>query len=87
MLLQAAIWYVGSGGETDSLRTRQPRMLLVIGISLLVPIGCTVWPKKAPYGYGEKSALPTGDPEHVPDLLVGRPREDADSSRGRDISG
>ncbi|MGP4051701.1 hypothetical protein [Streptomyces sp. 2A115] len=81
-LLQAAIWYVGSGGETDSLRTWQSRMLFVIGINLIIALSYTVFPKKAPYGYGEKdpyeekSALPARDPEHVPDLFVGRPRKD-----------
>ncbi|MER5218854.1 hypothetical protein [Streptomyces flaveus] len=81
-LLQAAIWYVGSGGETESLRTWQSRMLFVIGINLLIPLGYTVFPKKAPYGYAEKtpyaekSALPTRDPEHVPDIFVGGTRKD-----------
>ncbi|WP_033323884.1 hypothetical protein [Streptomyces yerevanensis] len=81
-LLQAAIWYVGSGGETESLRDWQSKMLFVIGINLLIPLGYTVFPKKAPYGYAEKapyaekSALPTRDPEHVSDVFVGGTRKD-----------
>ncbi|MDF9806696.1 hypothetical protein M2436_005243 [Streptomyces sp. HB372] len=47
-LLQAAIWYVGSGGETDSLRNWQQKMGWVIGINLIIAGGYTVWPKQAP---------------------------------------
>ncbi|TPQ23077.1 hypothetical protein [Streptomyces sporangiiformans] len=73
-LLQAAIWYIGSDGDTGSLRTWQTRMLFVIGINVVIGLNYTLFPKKAPYG--EKSALPARDPEHVPDVLVGRPRKD-----------
>ncbi|MFH9760040.1 hypothetical protein ACH4MJ_08765 [Streptomyces anulatus] len=47
-LLQAAIWYVGSGGEISSLRNWQQKMGLVIVINLIIAGGYTVWPKEAP---------------------------------------
>ncbi|MFD4798808.1 hypothetical protein [Streptomyces anulatus] len=49
-LLQAAIWYVGSGGEISSLRNWQQKMGLVIVINLIIAGGYTVWPKQAPKG-------------------------------------
>jgi len=47
-LLQAAVWYVGDGGDTGSLRVWQTRMLWVIGINLVIAASYTLFPKKAP---------------------------------------
>ncbi|MFD4770121.1 hypothetical protein [Streptomyces niveus] len=49
-LLQAAIWYVGSDGETGSLQTWQEKMLFVIGINVVWALGYTLFPKRAPGG-------------------------------------
>ncbi|BAC70586.1 putative membrane protein [Streptomyces avermitilis MA-4680 = NBRC 14893] len=45
-LLQAAIWYVGSGGETDSLRMWQMRMVWLIGINVIIALSYTLFPKQ-----------------------------------------
>ncbi|WNF29618.1 hypothetical protein RI138_23885 [Streptomyces sp. C11-1] len=50
-LLQAAVWYVGSGGETSSLRMWQQKMGWVIGINLIIAGSYTLFPKQAPKGY------------------------------------
>ncbi|MPY57694.1 hypothetical protein [Streptomyces spongiae] len=47
-LLQAAVWYVGGDGETESLRAWQQRMLFVIGINLLIAGNYTLFPKREP---------------------------------------
>lgn len=47
-LLQAAVWYVGDGGDVGSLRMWQQKMLWVIGINLLVAGSYTLFPKQAP---------------------------------------
>ncbi|MEU7132412.1 hypothetical protein [Streptomyces sp. NPDC046261] len=44
-LLQAAIWYVGSG-DISSLRTWQSKMLWVIGINVVIALSYTIWPKE-----------------------------------------
>ncbi|MEV8348166.1 hypothetical protein ACFVTT_16665 [Streptomyces niveus] len=49
-LLQAAIWYVGSDGETGSLQMWQQKMLFVIGVNVVWALGYTLFPKKAPGG-------------------------------------
>ncbi|MFG3405771.1 hypothetical protein [Streptomyces sp. NPDC048142] len=49
-LLQAAVWYVGSGGETGSLRMWQQKMGWVIGINLIIAGSYTLFPKQAPKG-------------------------------------
>ncbi|MFH8348592.1 hypothetical protein [Streptomyces sp. NPDC018045] len=62
-LLEAAARYVGDPAQTGSLRDWQTKMLFVIGISLVIAVSYTVWPKKAPEGH-----LPPGgadDREHV----------------------
>ncbi|MFI8530067.1 hypothetical protein ACIGMX_07445 [Streptomyces aquilus] len=46
VLLQTAIWYVGGGGETDSLRAWQQRMLWVIGINVVIAGSYTLFPKR-----------------------------------------
>ncbi|MFE3525857.1 hypothetical protein ACFXOD_30355 [Streptomyces sp. NPDC059161] len=46
-LLQAAIWYVGGDGGTDSLRMWQQRMVWVIGINVIIALSYTLFPKKA----------------------------------------
>ncbi|MFF5495500.1 hypothetical protein [Streptomyces aquilus] len=45
-LLQAAIWYVGGSGGTDSLRVWQQRMLWLIGINLVIAGSYTLFPKR-----------------------------------------
>ncbi|MFD9397039.1 hypothetical protein ACFWBB_41785 [Streptomyces sp. NPDC060000] len=47
-LLQAAAWYVGGDGGTDSLRAWQLRMLWVIGINLVIALSYTLFPKSEP---------------------------------------
>ncbi|MEV4992002.1 hypothetical protein [Streptomyces niveus] len=49
-LLQAAIWYVGSDGETGSLQMWQQKMLFVIGVNVVWALSYTLFPKKAPGG-------------------------------------
>lgn len=46
VLLQAAIWYVGGAGETESLRAWQQRMLWVIGINVVIAGSYTLFPKR-----------------------------------------
>ncbi|AOR32059.1 hypothetical protein BFF78_14220 [Streptomyces fodineus] len=45
-LLQAAIWYVGSAGDTGSLRRWQLRMLWLIGINVLIAASYTLFPRR-----------------------------------------
>lgn len=47
-LLQAAIWYVGSGGDISTLQSWQQKMGLVIGINLIIAGSYTFFPKQAP---------------------------------------
>jgi hypothetical protein len=47
-LLQAATWYVGDDGDTGSLQTWQTKLLWVIGISLIIAAGYTLFPKREP---------------------------------------
>jgi hypothetical protein len=75
-LLQAAIWYVGGDGATDSLRQWQLRMVWVIGINVVIALSYTLFPKKAP-----ASALPARNPQHVPDVLVRRAGQDEEQVR------
>jgi hypothetical protein len=49
-LLQAAVWYVDDSGQSTSLRAWQAKMGLVAGISLIIAVSYTVWPKRAPAG-------------------------------------
>ncbi|WP_030339292.1 hypothetical protein [Streptomyces sp. NRRL S-1022] len=49
-LLQGAVWYVGDGGDTGSLRAWQQRMLWVIGINVLIAASYTLFPKREPRG-------------------------------------
>jgi hypothetical protein len=46
VLLQLAIWYVGDTGETGSLRAWQAKMGLVVGISTIIALSYTIWPKQ-----------------------------------------
>ena len=46
-LLQLAIWYVGDAGQSESLRQWQLKMGWVIGISTVIALSYTVWPKQA----------------------------------------
>ncbi|WP_371669114.1 hypothetical protein OG985_16465 [Streptomyces sp. NBC_00289] len=79
-LLQAAIRYVGDG-DTSSLRAFQWVALRVAGIHGLIALTYLIWPKKAPASALPASALPARDPEDVPDVLVGRPRQDEEQVR------
>ncbi|WP_405731193.1 hypothetical protein OG885_15050 [Streptomyces sp. NBC_00028] len=45
-LLQAAIWYVGGAGDTDSLQAWQQRMLWLIGINVVIAGSYTLFPKR-----------------------------------------
>jgi hypothetical protein len=45
-LLQAAIWYVGSAGDTGPLRRWQVWMLWLIGINVLIAGSYTLFPKR-----------------------------------------
>ncbi|OIK05520.1 hypothetical protein [Streptomyces monashensis] len=49
-LLQCAIWYVGDGTATGSLRSWQWTALRVLGIHGVVALTYLLWPKKAPAG-------------------------------------
>ncbi len=49
-LLQGAVWYVGDGGDTGSLRAWQQRMLWVIGINVVIAASYTFLPKREPKG-------------------------------------
>ncbi|MGX1881303.1 hypothetical protein [Streptomyces sp. NPDC055287] len=53
-LLQAAIWYVGGGGDIGSLRMWQQKMLFVIGINAVIAAMYTVFPKREPAGERER---------------------------------
>ena len=45
-LLQLAIWYVGDAGQSESLRQWQLKMGWVIGISTVIALSYTIWPKQ-----------------------------------------
>ncbi|MEU9334456.1 hypothetical protein AB0D49_15045 [Streptomyces sp. NPDC048290] len=47
-LLQAAIWYVGDGGDTSSLTSTQGAALRAVAIHGLIALTYAIWPKKAP---------------------------------------
>nr|WP_206323542.1 hypothetical protein [Streptomyces sp. HNM0574] len=49
-LLQGAVWYVGDAGQVESLRMWQLRMGAVAGISALIALSYTLFPKQAPAG-------------------------------------
>lgn len=49
-LLQGAVWYVGDGGDTGSLRAWQQRMLWAIGINVVIAASYTFFPKREPKG-------------------------------------
>ncbi|MFC4493780.1 hypothetical protein ACFPA8_06490 [Streptomyces ovatisporus] len=50
LLLQLAIWYVGDGGQSGSLREWQEKMGLVVGISVIIALSYTIWPKRPEHG-------------------------------------
>jgi hypothetical protein len=56
-LLQAAIWYVGGDGSTDSLRMWQQKMLYVIGINVIIALSYTLFPKKVAEAKAKPSVL------------------------------
>nr|WP_203643465.1 hypothetical protein [Streptomyces sp. SID14478] len=47
-LLQGAIWYVGTDGNTGSLEQWQQRMLFLIALNVVIALSYTLFPKKAP---------------------------------------
>lgn len=53
VLLQAAIWYVGSDGGIGSLQMWQQKMLFLIGINVVWALSYTLFPKEAPGGTAE----------------------------------
>ncbi|MFE5734353.1 hypothetical protein ACFQ7A_26005 [Streptomyces sp. NPDC056528] len=94
VLLLLATWYVGDDGNTESLRGWILVAWRAAGIHGLIALSYALWPKKAPAEPREKppeetpdrapeqaSAVPARDPEDVPDLLVGRAREDEEQVR------
>ncbi|MER7759075.1 hypothetical protein [Streptomyces sp. NPDC097619] len=78
-LLQAAIWFVGDGGDTGSLRSWQYITLRVVGIHAVIALTYTLWPKKAPEPEAvtpePEGAAPTPAPATVPSGL-GEHREE-----------
>ncbi|MFI9118104.1 hypothetical protein ACIGW0_01650 [Streptomyces bikiniensis] len=89
-LLLLAARYVGDDGNTDGLHSWISVAWRAAGIHGLIALSYAIWPKKAP-GHdsgkapdkapGEASAVPARNPEHVPDRLVGRAREDEEQVR------
>ncbi|MFE5594667.1 hypothetical protein [Streptomyces sp. NPDC056549] len=77
-LLLLAMWYVGDGGNTDSLRSWMYAAWRAVGIHGLIALSYLVWRKKDP---DSGSAVAARDPEHVPDLLVRGPRKDEEQVR------
>ncbi|MGV9450376.1 hypothetical protein [Streptomyces sp. NPDC003635] len=77
-LLLIAMWYVDDPGRTGSLESWILIAWRAAGIHGLIALSYAIWPKKAP---SARSALPTGDPEHVPDRFVGRARQDEEQIR------
>jgi hypothetical protein len=45
-LLQLAIWYVDDAAQNESLHMWQMRMGVVAGISVIIALSYTIWPKK-----------------------------------------
>ncbi|MGW6391497.1 hypothetical protein ACWFR1_13570 [Streptomyces sp. NPDC055103] len=78
VLLLLAAWYVGGDGNTDALRSWIFFAWRAAGIHGLIALSYAIWPKKDPAASARESvsAVAAGDPEHVPDLLVRRPRKD-----------
>ncbi|MFJ8313815.1 MULTISPECIES: hypothetical protein [unclassified Streptomyces] len=74
-LLQAAIWYVGGDGGTDSLRMWQQRMLLVIGVNVIIALSYTLFPKQIEEARSRPSVL---------DRLLKPPSERAGSHTDKD---
>ncbi|WP_369146547.1 hypothetical protein [Streptomyces sp. R44] len=66
-LLLLAVRYVGGDGNTDSLWSWMYAAWRAVAIHGLIALSYLVWQKKDP---GAGSAVASGDPEHVPDLLV-----------------
>ncbi|MER0482685.1 hypothetical protein ABR737_30850 [Streptomyces sp. Edi2] len=54
-LLQAAIWYVGDGGDTSSLHEWQGTALKIVSIHGVIALSYLVWQKKDPRG---RTAVP-----------------------------
>ncbi|MEU0402240.1 hypothetical protein ABZ318_18770 [Streptomyces sp. NPDC006197] len=77
-LLLLAMAYVGDDGNTDSLRSWMYGAWRAVGIHGLIALSYLVWQKKEPE---TGSAVPTGDPEDVPDLLVRRPGQNEEQVR------
>jgi hypothetical protein len=49
-LLQLAVWYVGDPGQSASLREWQGKMGFVVGISVIIALSYTIWPKTPKHG-------------------------------------
>ncbi|WP_406208109.1 hypothetical protein [Streptomyces decoyicus] len=54
-LLQAAIWYVGDGGDTTSLHEWQGTALKIVSIHAVIALTYVIWQKKDP---GRSAAAP-----------------------------
>ncbi|MFF8553266.1 hypothetical protein ACF058_10565 [Streptomyces sp. NPDC015501] len=55
-LLQAAAWYVGSGGDVSSLRMWQQKMGWVVAVNLIIAGSYTLFPKRGPGESGDRAA-------------------------------
>ncbi|MFE7774537.1 hypothetical protein ACFU5O_11650 [Streptomyces sp. NPDC057445] len=75
-LLLIAMWYVGDASGTESLQSWMGFAWRAVAFHGLVALSYVLWPRKAPAGEVPASALPARNPEHVPDLLVGRTGKD-----------
>ncbi|WP_086828823.1 hypothetical protein [Streptomyces sp. NRRL B-24572] len=73
VLLLLAVRYVGDAGNTDSLWSWMFAAWRAVGIHGLIALSYLIWRKRDP---DSGSAVAARDPEHVPDLLVGRPGQD-----------
>lgn len=62
-LLQAAVWYVGDGPQSEPLHAWQGRMGVVAVICLIIAVSYTVWPKRPPRGARDTEAAGAGSLE------------------------
>lgn len=60
-LLQGAVWYVGDAGRSESLEQWQAKMALVAGISVVIALSYTIWPKKDPGAPSPGAREPSGE--------------------------
>ncbi|WP_024761904.1 hypothetical protein [Streptomyces exfoliatus] len=61
-LLLLAIWYVGSDGNTEGLRSTIFAVWRAAGIHGLIALSYAIWPKKAPEGESSKAETSKAEP-------------------------